>query len=458
MIRQQYSFMNLEKLNNIYFLGIGGIGMSAVARYFHAKGAEIYGYDKTPTPLTTQLINEGMHIHFDENISEIPQQLDFVVYTPAIPAQHKELQYFQHEKINIYKRSQILGMITEHAKSIGIAGTHGKTTISTMTAHLLKQSGIDCSAFLGGISKNYNSNLLLSEKSDYVVIEADEFDRSFLQLHPYIAVVSSVDADHLDIYGDKNELKKSFETFISQIQKGGKLIVKKGLELKLPDDIDVYTYALNGQADFYAANICIKDGYYYFDFVFPQGMYKEIKMGYPGLHNIENAVAAITVAHLSGVSEQEIKPALADFKGVSRRFDIRLRTDNLVFIDDYAHHPEELKACINSVKNLFEGKKITGIFQPHLFSRTKDFADEFARSLELLDEVILLDIYPAREQPVPGITSQFLLDKISKKEKYLVEKSDITAFLKDRKLEVLLTLGAGDIDQLVEPIEKMLLS
>jgi UDP-N-acetylmuramate--alanine ligase len=450
--------MNFEKLNNIYFLGIGGIGMSAVARYFHAKGAKIYGYDKTSTPLTTELIKEGMYIHFEENISAIPLQLDFVVYTPAIPTHHKELQYFQQRNINIYKRSEVLGMITQHAKSIGIAGTHGKTTISTMTAHLLKQSGVDCSAFLGGISKNYHTNLLLSEKSDFVVIEADEFDRSFLQLFPYIAVVSSVDADHLDIYGDKNELKKSFEKYISQVQKGGKLIVKKGLQLSMPEKIDIYTYSLNEDADFHAANISIKNGYYYFDYVFPDGVFKEIKMGYPGLHNIENAVAAISVAVLSGVKENEIRLALAGFEGVNRRFDFRIRTDKLVYIDDYAHHPEELRACIHSVKNLFEAKKITGIFQPHLFSRTRDFADEFARSLELLDEVILLDIYPARELPIAGITSQFLLDKINKKEKYLVEKADVKNFLKTRKIEVLLTLGAGDIDQLVEPIEKMLLS
>ncbi|MCX6230795.1 MAG: UDP-N-acetylmuramate--L-alanine ligase [Bacteroidetes bacterium] len=450
--------MNFGKQHIIYFLGIGGIGMSAIARYFHSKAAVIYGYDKTKTPLTEQLIKEGMQIHFEENINEIPENIDFVVYTPAIPKMHKELQYFQKKAFNIYKRSEVLGMITRDAKSIGVAGTHGKTTISTMTAHLLKQSAIDCSAFLGGISKNYNSNLLLSEKSDYIVVEADEFDRSFLQLHPYIAVVSSIDADHLDIYGDKNELKKSFEVFISQIQKGGKLIVKKGLQLIMPDNIDIYTYSLNENADFHAANITIKNGYYYFDYIFPDGIFKEIKMGYPGLHNIENAVAAISVAVLSGVKENEIRPALAAFEGVSRRFDFRIRTEKLVYIDDYAHHPEELKACIYSVRNLFPDKKICGIFQPHLFSRTRDFADEFARSLELLDEVVLLDIYPARELPIPGITSQFILDKIINTEKHLVEKSEIINFLKNRDIEVLLTLGAGDIDQLVEPIEKMLLS
>ena len=450
--------MNVGKQNIIYFLGIGGIGMSALARYYHAKGTQIYGYDKTQTPLTSQLISEGMCIHFDEDVNKIPQHIDFVVYTPAIPAEHQELIYFQQNNFTIYKRSQVLGLITQNTKGIGIAGTHGKTTISTMTAHLLKQSNIECSAFLGGISKNYKTNLLLSAKSDFVVIEADEFDRSFLQLHPYIAVVSSIDADHLDIYGDKNQLKISFEDYISQIQKGGKLIVKQGLNLKTPENIDVYTYSLNEKSDFHADNIQIKDGYYYFDFVYPDGIFKEIKMGYPGLHNIENAIAAILIAYITGVSENEIRNAMASFEGVNRRFDVRIRTKNLVYIDDYAHHPEELKACINSVRNLYKDKKITGIFQPHLFSRTKDFADEFAKSLELLDEVILLDIYPARELPIAGVSSQMLLDKINTKNKFLVQKSEILDFLKSRELEVLLTLGAGDIDQLVEPIENLLKS
>ncbi len=450
--------MNVGKLNIIYFLGIGGIGMSALARYYHAKGFEVYGYDKTPTSLTTQLIKEGMHIHFEENTTIIPQNINFVVYTPAIPKEHQELIYFENNNFTIYKRSQVLGLITKDTKGIGIAGTHGKTTISTMTAHLLKQSHIDCSAFLGGISKNYNSNLLLSEKSNYVVIEADEFDRSFLQLHPYIAVVSSVDADHLDIYGDKNQLKLSFEAYISQIQKGGKLIIKQGIQLKTPKNIDIYTYSLNGPSDFHAENIQIKDGYYYFDFVHHDGIFKDIKMGYPGLHNIENAIAAISIAYLTGVTEEEIKNAMADFEGVNRRFDIRIRTEKLVYIDDYAHHPEELKACIHSVRNLFKDKKICGIFQPHLFSRTRDFADEFANSLDLLDEVVLLDIYPARELPIPGINAQMLLDKINTKQKFLLQKTEILSFLKSRDIEILLTLGAGDIDQLVEPIENMLKS
>jgi len=450
--------MKVVKQNIVYFLGIGGIGMSALARYYLAKGYQVYGYDKTPTTLTSQLIVEGMHIHFEENIKKIPQQIEFVVYTPAIPKEHQELIYFRENNFSVYKRSQVLGLITKDTRGIGIAGTHGKTTISCMTAHLLKQSHVDCSAFLGGISRNYKSNLLLSDKSDIVVIEADEFDRSFLQLHPYIAVVSSIDADHLDIYGDKNQLKLSFEKYISQIQKGGKLIVKQGLDLNLPQNIDIYTYSLNGDADFYADDIQIKNGFYYFDFVHPNGVFSNIKMGYPGLHNIENAIAAISVAYLAGVEEDEVNKAMAGFKGVNRRFDIRIRTENLVYIDDYAHHPEELKACIKSVRNLFNGKKVCGIFQPHLFSRTRDFADEFARSLELLDEVVLLDIYPARELPIPGINSAFLLSKINIKNKFLLQKSEILDFLKSGKQQVILTLGAGDIDQLVEPIETMLQS
>ena len=450
--------IDIKNIQRIYFLGVGGIGMSALARYFNSRGVLVSGYDKTETTLTKQLSAEGIVIHYEDNIELIDKEVQLVVYTPAIPKEHTELNYYQQNNYSVVKRSDVLGAITNSSFNVCIAGTHGKTTTSTMVAHILRHSGFGCNAFLGGISKNYNNNLLLSEKSDFVVIEADEFDRSFLQLHPYIAVVSSIDADHLDIYGDKNQLKLSFEDYISQIQKEGILIVKHGLNLKTPKDIDVYTYSLNEKADFYANNIQIKNGYYYFDFVYPDGIFKEIKMGYPGLHNIENAIAAISIAFITGVSENEMRNAMASFEGVNRRFDFRIRTEKLVYIDDYAHHPEELKACINSVRNLFKNKKITGVFQPHLFSRTRDFADKFAKSLELLDEVILLDIYPARELPIEGITSQMLLDKINLKNKFLIQKSEILNFLKTRSLEILLTLGAGDIDQLVEPIEKILQS
>jgi UDP-N-acetylmuramate--alanine ligase len=446
--------MNLNCLKSVYFLGIGGIGMSALARFFCAKGATIYGYDKTITPLTSQLIDEGMIIHFEENINAIPDKIDLIIYTPAIPENHIELQYFKNNNFEIFKRSQILGMLTQSFKGIGIAGTHGKTTISTLTAFIMNESKVGCSAFLGGISKNYQSNLILSESSNYVVIEADEFDRSFLQLTPHIASISSIDADHLDIYGDKNQLKKSFEEYISKIQKGGKLIVKKGLNLIIDNTIESYTYSLYGNSDYYTENIRIIDGCYCFDFIHPDGKIINLNMNYPGLHNIENAVVAIAIAQMTGVEEGEIRNALANFRGVNRRFDLRFKNENMIYIDDYAHHPEELKACINSIRDLYENRKITGIFQPHLFSRTRDFADDFAKSLELLDCVALLDIYPARELPIEGITSSMLLDKINSKDKFLLEKSEVIEFIKVRNPEVLLTLGAGDIDQLVEPIEK----
>ncbi len=452
--------MNLNNIHKVYFLGIGGIGMSAIARYFLSRGISVYGYDKTPTQLTSELITEGMNIHFSEDVNSIPDNIDLVVYTPAIPKEHLEYKYFQDNYFEIKKRSEVLGIITNSSKGIGVAGTHGKTTISTMIATILKGSSVDCSAFLGGISKNFDSNLLLSNKSDYVVIEADEFDRSFLQLKPIIAVISSVDADHLDIYGDKNELTKSFEDYISQIKDDGILIIKKGIEIKNKNNhISTFTYSFNNiESDYYASNIIIKDGYYTFDLISPKGIIKDIKLGYPGLHNVENAIAAISVALNSGVNAKEIKKALLGFLGVKRRFDFRIKTENLVYIDDYAHHPEELKACINSVRNLFPTKKVTGIFQPHLFSRTRDFADEFSKSLELLDEVILLDIYPARELPIPGIDSKMLLDKINIKAKFLYSKDKLLINLPNHHLEVLLTLGAGDIDQFVEPIEKLLKS
>ena len=445
--------MDLSKLQHIYFLGIGGIGMSALARYFVAKGIKVSGYDKTETPLTNQLQNEGIKIHFEDNINLLDEDIDIVIYTPAIPSTHKEFLFFKDNNFTILKRSEVLGLITQNSIGIGIAGTHGKTTISTMTSHLLKQSDIDCSAFLGGISKNYQSNLLLSAKSEYVVIEADEFDRSFLKLEPQIAAISSIDADHLDIYGDKNELKKSFEDYIRKLKPNGILIYKKGLDLKIPENIRSFTYSLQQGSDFYADNIRIEDSAYVFDFYSENQNIKDIKMLYPGLHNIENACLAIAIALLCGVKQDEIKEAILSFQGVNRRFDVRIKSEKITYIDDYAHHPEELKACITSVRALYADKKITGIFQPHLFSRTRDFANEFAKSLELLDVVVLLDIYPARELPIEGITSEMLLGKIKNKEKYLLDKSEILNFIDEKSPEVLLTLGAGDIDQLVGLIE-----
>ena len=433
--------------------------MSGMARYFQAKGVKISGYDKTSTVLTQKLIEEGMDIHFEDNINLIPSIIDMVVYTPAIPSDNKEFVYFTENGFEIKKRSEILGLIIKDKKGIAVAGTHGKTTVSTLIAHLLKQSDVDCTAFLGGISKNYNTNLLLSDKSDYIVVEADEFDKSFLQLNPFIAVITSADADHLDVYGKKEKINESFTQFTEQIQKNGKLIIKHGLDLQISikDFFEIYYYSFNTKSNFYAKNIKLKDGLYNFDFVYPLDEIKDITLGLPGLMNVENAVAAISVAFLLGVDEDDIRKSLKSFAGIKRRFEYQVKTKDLVYIDDYAHHPEELKACINSVRELYPGKKITGVFQPHLYSRTRDFADEFANSLALLDEVILLEIYPAREKAIKNVNSKMLLDKIKVQNKKLCSGTGLIDELKSRNIEILLTLGAGDIDQLVEPIKNSLM-
>ncbi|NVO20073.1 MAG: UDP-N-acetylmuramate--L-alanine ligase [Bacteroidetes bacterium] len=448
----------LPNIGNVYFLGIGGIGMSALARYFLSRGWNVSGYDKTPSSLTYKLAEEGMNIHFEDDVTQIPEQLDLVVYTPAIPIDHKEFNHLKDAGIPFMKRAEVLGAISDGFKTIAIAGTHGKTTTTTLCAHLLTQSKLGCQAFLGGISKNYESNLLLSAESKFLVAEADEFDRSFLQLHPKIAVITSIDADHLDIYGDHNSLVQTFSTFTGNIQAGGSLILKKGLnlELQLNQGTEIYSYSMIEAADFYASSIRLVDGLYHFNFHFPGGTMKDLVLGLPGLYNIENAVAALASACLAGTGEDELRPALASFQGVRRRFDIRIRRKGLVYIDDYAHHPAELTASITAARNLFQGKKLTGIFQPHLYSRTRDFADEFARSLELLDEIILLPIYPARELPIPGVDSEMLLSKIQGRQKYLVSKSELIDHLHKTNIEILMTLGAGDIDTLVEPIETYL--
>jgi len=451
--------LNLNKINTIYFLGIGGIGMSALARFFQSKKKNVFGYDKTPSQLTDELMAEGMNIHFEENIQLVPENVDIVVYTPAIPANNKEYQWFIENKIPMMKRSEILGILSDSFKTIAIAGTHGKTTTSTLTAHLLKQSSLDCTAFLGGIAKNYQTNLLLSDKSNLLVAEADEFDRSFLHLHPHSAVITSADADHLDIYKDKNQLQLAFVQFASQVKPKGNLIIKKGVNLNLnPDNQStLYSYSLESGADFFPENIQIQDGLYTFDFVTPDNVMKNMKLGLPGLFNVENAIAALAVAYLSGVNEQELRTGLGSFLGVKRRFDFRINNPGMVYIDDYAHHPAELRACITSARHLFPGKRISGIFQPHLYSRTRDFADEFALSLDLLDEIILLPIYPARELPIRGIDSEMLLQKIKSPNKTLFNKDQLVdELIKNKKLEVLLTLGAGDIDRLVPMIEEAL--
>ena len=439
----------------IYFLGIGGIGMSALARYFIAKGYEVHGYDRSCTALTSQLEKEGMFIHYHEDLTLIPAETGLVVYTPAIPVQNTEFQYLQKSGIRMMKRAEVLGMLSSEYKTIACAGTHGKTTTSTLVSYLMQQSHVGCQAFLGGISRNYDNNLLLSETSPYLVAEADEYDRSFLHLYPYIAIITSTDSDHLDIYGNHEAIHEAFSSFTGNIVTQGSLIIKKGLDLQLqmPADSHVYTYAVNEEADYYATNLSLENSLYHFDFHYPNGKIDNLVLGIPGLYNVENAVAALAAAMQCGVTPDELSMALATFKGVKRRFDIRLNETSLVYIDDYAHHPAELKACIGSARDMFPGRKITGIFQPHLFTRTRDFAVEFAESLSLLDEILLLPVYPARELPIPGIDSLMLLSLMNHGNKHLVQKDDIPGFFKGRHTEILLTMGAGDIDTLVEPIE-----
>ena len=446
---------DIEKIKYIYFLGIGGIGMSALARYFKAKGAVVCGYDKVATPLTNELINEGISVHFNEDIEMIPKDLDMVIYTPAIPKDNKEFIYFKENGYNIHKRAEILGLITQNSYTIAVAGTHGKTTMTSMIAHILKQAGKDIFSFIGGISKNYNSNLILSEKNSIAVVEADEFDRSFLQLCPDIAVISSMDTDHLDIYGSKDNMVESFRLFANRIKENGKLFLKKNLNLQNLT-ANVQYYSATEKTDYYATDVKVKNGVFYYTILCPDNIKISVKAGVPGMHNVENAVAATAVALNFGISSKEIKNALQSYSGVMRRFDYRIKEDGLIYIDDYAHHPEEIKAFLKAVKELYPGKKITGVFQPHLFSRTRDLADGFVESLSILDDLILLDIYPARELPIEGVTSQMLLDKIKIKDKMLCSKEELIETLIRRKLEVLVTMGAGDIDQLVEPIEKRL--
>ena len=455
--------MDVNTLKAVYFIGAGGIGMSALVRYFLSIGKKVAGYDRTPSELTLKLIAEGASIHYEENIESIPNEFHdanttLVVYTPAIPATHAELIYFQENGFTIQKRSQVLGMLTQSSKGLCVAGTHGKTTTSTMTAHLLHQSSVGCNAFLGGISKNYGTNLLLSDESEYVVIEADEFDRSFHWLTPFASVITATDADHLDIYGTKEAYLESFNHYTSLIRPGGALIVRKGIELepRLQEGVSLYTYSRE-EGDFHAENIRIGNGEIIFDYVSPFGNIKDIQLGVPVAINIENGIAAMALAQISGVSDEEIKSAMASFGGVDRRFDFKIKNEKVVFLSDYAHHPEEIKQSILSMRALYEDKKITGIFQPHLFTRTRDFYKEFAESLSLLDEVILTEIYPARELPIEGVSSRLIYDHLrSGIEKTLCLKEEILEILKHKKIEVLITLGAGDIENYVQPICEIL--
>lgn len=455
--------MNIETIQSVYFVGAGGIGMSALIRYFLSLGKRVAGYDRTPSELTARLVEEGAVIHYEEDVNQIPEwcrdaATTLIVYTPAIPNEHAELNYFRTNGFEIHKRAQVLGIITRSSKALCVAGTHGKTTTSTMAAHLLQQSHVGCTAFLGGISKNYGTNLLLSQESPYTVIEADEFDRSFHWLSPYMSVITATDPDHLDIYGTREAYLESFRHYTTLIQPGGALILHEGLALQ-PDvqsGVKVYTYSRD-HGDFHAENIRIGGGDIYVDFVAPDTRICDVQLGVPVSINIDNGVAAMALAHLNGVTDEEIKRGMASFCGVDRRFDFKLKTDRIVFLSDYAHHPAEIAQSVRSIRELYQDKKITAIFQPHLYTRTRDFYHEFADSLSLLDEVILTDIYPAREEPIPGVSSLLIYDQLRPGiEKCLCRKEDVLALLETKDIEVLIVLGAGDMDNYVPQITRLL--
>lgn len=450
--------MTLQKIHSVYFIGIGGIGMSALARYFKHQGKRVIGYDKTPTELTLALESEGIAIHFEDWSEQALTGLDkehtLVVYTPAIPREMGELLAFQAAGYKLMKRSEILGFITQHEKGIGVAGTHGKTTTSTLLAHVLHENG-GCHAFLGGISSNYNSNLILDPKSEWTVMEADEFDRSFLQLHPYIGVLTSIDADHLDIYGDKNHVEEGFHAYINQIHPEGFVLVHAGIQLS--SKCRQISYSAKEKAAIYAENIRYEQGAFLFDFHYDKLYWKNVVLGIPGIHNVENALAVMGICIEIGLGEAEIRNSLQRFKGVKRRFEYHIQSEKLIYIDDYAHHPSEIHALIESVRLLYPHKTICGIFQPHLFSRTRDFMEGFAEELSKLDEVILLPIYPARELPIEGITSNTLLERISLPNKQVLTPAETLTYLQSKNdWQVVLTIGAGDIDQLVQPINTLL--
>lgn len=455
--------MELKDTKAVYFIGAGGIGMSAIARYFIHCGAVVAGYDKTPTELTRQLEREGMLIHYDEDLNEIPHackqpQSTLVIYTPAVPAEHKELAWFRQNGFDVEKRAQVLGMLTRSHSGLCVAGTHGKTTTSAMCAHIMHQSHMDCNAFLGGITKNYGTNYILSKESDFVVIEADEFDRSFHWLRPWMSVITSTDPDHLDIYGTKEAYLESFSHYTTLIKQGGALIIHEGLEMKpdVQEGVKVYTYNRNS-GDFHAENIRIEDGEISFDFVSPIEPVSGIRLGQPVPINIENGIAAMAMAQLNGCTAEELRYGMSTYKGVDRRFDFKLKTKRIVFLSDYAHHPKEILQSAKSIRELYRDRKITAIFQPHLYSRTRDFYMDFASSLSLLDEVVLCDIYPAREQPIPGVTSQLIYDNLKPRvEKAMVKKENVIDYVSQHDFEVLIVLGAGDLDNQVPKIEELL--
>lgn len=446
--------MKLDGLKKIYFVGIGGIGMSALARYFNGLGMEVFGYDKVETVLTKTLVKEGMSIHYNDAVEQIPEGIDLVVYTPAIPKEHKELNYFLTQGYPVKKRAEVLGIISRNRKTIGVAGTHGKTTTSAILTHLLRSCGVDCTAFLGGIAENFNSNFVAGT-SEWVVMEADEFDRSFLHLNPEVAIITSMDADHLDIYGDKASMHQTFFDYVRQVNDS--LYHKYDLPLdgNKNDDLNLEGYGINHGA-IRATNVRAEAPYFIFDWEGKGTVIKNLRFALPGHHNVLNASAAIAVAKQLGCDDDDIRKALASFKGIKRRFEFKYSSLEQIYIDDYAHHPEELNAAITAAKKLYPEQKITGVFQPHLYSRTQDFVDGFAAALDALDEVILLDIYPARELPIEGVTSAIILEKMKNSNKVLLEKEALLDYLRTQKLEVLMTLGAGDIGVLVPDIVKML--
>ena len=455
--------MEIKDIKAVYFVGAGGIGMSAIARYFLSKKLVVAGYDKTPSKLTHELEKEGMLIHYEENIDLIPEackdaKSTLVIYTPAIPAEHKELVFFHENGFTIEKRAQVLGTLTRTHKGLCVAGTHGKTSTSTMCAHIMHQSHVDCNAFLGGISKNYGTNYILSDKSDYVVIEADEFDRSFHWLRPWMSVITSTDPDHLDIYGTKEAYLESFRHYTELIQPGGALIIHKDLEMKqhVQDGVKIYEYSQD-EGDFHAENIKIEKGGITFDFISPIENVTGVELGQPVPINITNGVAAMAMAQLNGCTADELRNGMKTYGGVDRRFDFKIKNDKLVFLSDYAHHPKEIYQSAKSIRELYKDRKITAIFQPHLYTRTRDFYKDFANSLSLLDEVILCDIYPAREQPIPGVTSKLIYDNLKPGvEKSMIHKEDVLDLVKNRDFDVLVILGAGDLDNYVPQITEIL--
>lgn len=454
--------MELKDIKAVYFVGAGGIGMSAIARYFINRGTVVAGYDKTPSDLTRQLEHEGMLIHYEENVDEIPHACKkaescLVVYTPAVPVDHKELQYFRENGFEIQKRAQVLGTLTRSHRALCVAGTHGKTTTSTMCAHIMHESAADCNAFLGGISKNYGTNYILSE-SEYVVIEADEFDRSFHWLTPWISVITATDPDHLDIYGTKEAYLESFSKYSSLIEPGGALIIHRGLEMKenLREGVRRYDYGLD-EGDFHAENICIENGEITFDFISPIECVAGVQLGQPVPINIENGVAAMAMAQLAGCTADELRYGMQTYAGVVRRFDFKIKTDRMVFLSDYAHHPKEIYQSARSIRELYRNRRITAIFQPHLYTRTRDFYRDFADALSQLDEVVLCDIYPAREKPIEGVTSQLIYDNLGDNvSKTMIHSGDVVEYVQNHDFDVLIILGAGDIDNYVPQITKIL--